>query len=337
MAAEDRGPSSNLKTELLKEGHAFSFYQVMRLLRLIVHREAVPEGEDFRGIDNVRIIPELSLGFPPADVARVEEMPGDKAAFSVMTTFLGLYGVSSPLPTFYTEDLMSEAAEDESVTRDFLSTINHRLYGLLFRCWTKYRQFLQVIEERNPEYLERLFCLIGMGEKELRQDLPQAYELIRYAGLLTQFPRSTMGLETLLSDAMSGISIEIIPCVKRRVPIPFDQQLRMGGSVGTLGKDTFLGEEIEDRMGKFRIRVGPLRRQEFLALVPGQEKYLRTVFLTRLYVIESLEYDIELVLAPGEVSEVRLGASSWSRLGWDTWVFSGQSEALGEVSAVYRP
>jgi type VI secretion system protein ImpH len=335
MAGQDRGPSSHLKSDLLGKAHQFSFFQVMRLLRLFLQGLGGPEEKRSAEEEYLRIRPELSLAFPPADVAKIEEIGGEKPLFSITATLLGLYGSSSPLPTFYTEDLFDEAAEDLSVTRDFIDIFNHRLYLLLFRCWTKYRLFLQVIEENNPEVLGKLFCLIGLGEKELRKDLPEAYSLIRYTGLFTQFPKSASGLQTLLHDALGKIPVRVIPCVKRVVKIPPDQRLFLGKSGSRLGEETFLGEEIDDRMGKFRIRLGPLKSNPFHSLLPGSSDHQRLAFLTRFYLLDVLEYDIELILAEKEAKPVSLGEPEWSRLGLDTWVFS--LDHLGEVNATFPP
>ncbi|MFO8111269.1 MAG: type VI secretion system baseplate subunit TssG [Desulfosalsimonadaceae bacterium] len=69
----------------------------------------------------------MSLAFPPADIDRIQEMDlQEHSGYEITANFLGLYGISSPLPTFYTEELMHEAAEDESVCRDFIDVINQR-------------------------------------------------------------------------------------------------------------------------------------------------------------------------------------------------------------------
>ncbi|MBC2694634.1 MAG: type VI secretion system baseplate subunit TssG [Desulfobacteraceae bacterium] len=332
MASQNRGSSpdiesslkSSLRLELLKEGNAFSFFQVMRLLRLMGRQEAKIEESAFIETGNIRVRPKLSLSFPAADVDRIEEQGVDeRAGFLVTATFLGLYGSSSPLPTFYTEDLMDEGAADESVARDFIDVINQRLFSLFYRCCIKYRQFLQIVEENNPEHLERLFSLLGLWEKELREDIPDSYRLIRYIGLFTQFPRSALGLKTLLQDALDGIPIKIIPCVKRKAKIPDDQRLFLGISAGFLGMDSFVGEEIEDRMGKFRLRIGPLDQKNFRTFIPGSDRYNKLSFLTKMYIVEPLEYDMELILSKGQAKTVCLGASEWSMLGLTTWIFSG--------------
>jgi type VI secretion system protein ImpH len=184
-------PKAGLKQELLREGHAFSFFQVIRLLRLFaMHASGTQKSpSDFR--EKLRIRPNLSMAFPASDVESIEQFgdPEDPN-FLITANFLGLYGSASPLPTFYTEDLIDEAAEDESVSRDFIDIVNQRIFSLLFECWGKYRQTLQVVEEKNAAHLERLLCLLGIGEKSFRKDIPEPHRLLRYIGLFTQFPHS---------------------------------------------------------------------------------------------------------------------------------------------------
>jgi type VI secretion system protein ImpH len=336
MAGQSRRSSSDLKKQLLKEGHAFSFYQVMRLLRYFDGSSVITTEAPSAEADGVRTRPKLSLAFPPADIDRIEELDSDKGPrFLVTATLPGLYGVSSPLPTFYTEDLMDEATADETVTREFIDMLNHRFFSLLYKCWTKYRMFLRVAEERNQTDIHRLFALIGFGEKIMRRGIPEAYGLIRYIGLLTQSSRSAWGLKTLLQDALGGVPAEIVPCILRKVRIPEDQRMFLGVTGASLGVDSFIGGEIEDRMGKFRIRIGPLQQEDFRLLLPGGSRYEKLTFLTKFYVTDPLEYDVELILAEKEAQGVCLGRPEWARLGLDTWIFS--EKTLGEVSVRFAP
>lgn len=211
MAGPDRKSALDLKLDLLKQGHGFSFFQALRLLRRCGGAGEESPG-DREGADrSLRIRPDLSLGFPASDVARIVETQGGPAGYRVTVSFLGLYGASSPLPTFYTEDLIDEMLADSTTTRDFLDIFHHQLYILLFRCWSKYRQFVKVVEEESPEDLEKLFCLMGLGEPELRKVAGGQYGLLRYLGLFTQHPRSAAGLEGLLHDAIGGPPVELIP------------------------------------------------------------------------------------------------------------------------------
>ncbi len=324
-----------MKTELLRHGRRFSFFQVIRLLRQLEHIAKDGSAADITDTGHIRIRPKLSLAFPSSDVDSIEELDGENSSFRVNTAFLGLYGTSSPLPVFYTEDLMEEESLDESISRDFLDIFNHRLFLLLFKSWSKYRQHLKVVEERDPMYLERLFCLVGLGEKAFRKDISEPYSLIRYAGLLTQYPRSSLGLRTLLKDALGNIPLEIIPCVGGTTAIPEEQRFHLGISGGSLGQDSFLGNEILDRTSKFRIKIGPLQQDQYQEFVPGGQKYELLTFLTNFYLVEPLKYEIECILSAVKLSPVCLGAQKWSALGMDTWMFSG--EAPAEMRAVYAP
>ena len=333
MAGKNRRPPPDMKRELLKKGSSFSFFQVIRLLRLLERTSGAANNADITDTEHIRIRPKLSLAFPPSDVDNIEELEGEDPGFLVNTTFLGLYGTSSPLPVFYTEDLMEEASSDESVSRDFLDIFNHRLFLLLFKCWSKYRQHLKVVEEQDSQYLERLFCLVGLGEKAFRDNIPEPYSLIRYAGLLTQYPRSSLGLRTLLKDAAGGIPLEIIPCVGAKTAIPEEQRFHLGISGCSLGEDSFLGNEILDRTSKFRIQVGPLKQNQYQEFVPGAPKYDLLTFLTNLYLVEPLKYEVECILSNVQLSPACLGGPKWSALGMDTWMFSG--EAPSEMRAVF--
>jgi type VI secretion system protein ImpH len=340
MAGPHRGLSpdmmSELKLDLLKEGHSFSFFQVIRLLHLLCRQDSDSDFSNPYESDSIRIRPKLSLAFPAADVDRIEETSDEeKARFRITANFLGLYGTSSPLPTFYTEELMDEAAMDESVTREFIDIINHRLFQLLYGCLCKYLQCLQVVEADSLQHAERLFCLLGIGDNIFRSEISNPFGLIRYVGLFTLMPRSALGLETLLTDALDGMTVNVIPCMERKAKIPDDQKLVIGSTVHTLGVNCFLGEEIVDRMGKFKIRIGPLDRIRFQSFYPESDNYTIATFLTDMYILEPLVYDLEIILAEGEAEKVCLGDPDRSRLGLSTWIFS--SDQIGEVRTIYTP
>ena len=330
---DSSGPAySPAMNDLLSRGHEFSFSQIMRVAR----KNFGPGGpEEIPGVhwsDRVRVRPDLSLAFPAADVVRVERTGTNGADLLVTTTFLGLYGASSPLPTHYSEDLMDEAAADSSVSRDFLDLLHQRLYQLYFQCWSKYRLGVRLAEEENPQDRERLFCLIGLGERELRDGVPEVGSLLRYAGLFTR-PRSASGLQTFLRDALGVRRVKVEQCVLRRVPIPEDQLTRLGVANVCLGVNAVLGSELPDRTGKFRVRLGPLSKAEFDSFLPGTPRHGKLIRLARFYIVDPFDFDLEVVMAAGEARPIRLGDPDGQRLGWNSWCFSGGT--LGEVSVIF--
>ena len=335
MAGQTGQSTFNITRELFKDARQFSFVQIMRLLRFAGYSpEKLPAhspGGKIPGILKIR--PVNSLGFPASDVISIEKPAQDEPGIRITASFLGLYGPASPLPTFYSEDLMHEEAVEETAGRDFLDIFNHRLFTLFFHSSMKYRLFFQVCEERNAKIIERLFCLIGLGEPSHRRGMDEAYSLLRYCGLFSQNPRSAMGLETMLADAFPEASFSILQCLPRQVIIPPEMQCSLGKSNHELGIDSLIGERFQDGMGKFRIRVGPVSFGLFQQMLPGNNKNAKVAFLTRLYLPDPLEYEMELILKAGEAVTVSLGCETSSRLGLDTWIFSDSS--LGEVNAIF--
>lgn len=334
MASEAGRSAINIKDELLNDGRRFSFFQTLRLLRFMLHLDSPDENPHDYLRESVRIRPKLSLAHPSADIDKIEQITSDPQSFLITVTILGLYGESSPLPTFYTEELIEEDLDDKSVTRDFMDIINYPLHLLFFRCWTKYRTHLKVVDERDPKYLEILFSLMGLGVDDVRGAIKDPYKLLKYMGLFSQMPKSSLGLKALLSDALEEPRLEIIPCIKRKVRIPDDQRLQLGVQANCLGVEAYLGEEIDDRMSKFRVKVGPVDVDGFQQMLPDTEKYEKCQSLIKLYLMEPLVSDLEIVLERNQAQSARLGEGNWSRLGLDTWIFSGDLDE--QVNTIFE-
>jgi type VI secretion system protein ImpH len=322
MAREDGGQASDLKSRLLEEGKRYSFTQAFRLLRYVLHKDMGPGVHEQEVEKRIRARPDLSLAFPETDVASIEEFPDRPGRFLVTATFLGLYGTSSPLPTFYTEDLLLERAGDQSISRDFIDIFNTSLYSLYFRGWSKYRLFFNLVEEIDQEALERLYCLIGLSGKKLQESVENPHEKLRYAGLMTQLPRCAEGLRSLLSDVLHAPGIRIVQCVERTVEIPKEQRFILGMSGNILGEEACLGSDISERLGKFRVCVGPLTGEDFNRYLPDKPDFHRLKSFIGFYLDQPLTWDLEAILVPGEAATTKFGDEKRCRLGWNTWLFS---------------
>ncbi|MBU2548109.1 MAG: type VI secretion system baseplate subunit TssG, partial [Proteobacteria bacterium] len=194
---------------------------------------------------------------------------------------------------------------------------------LFFQSWMKYRWHLRIAEEEDEGCLERLSCLLGLGLEEFRHAVPRSRRLLRYIGLFTQFPRSALSLRALLSDALDLPHVDVVPCILQMMRIPDEQRCLLGVQGTTQGDDCYLGQEIEDRMGKFRISAGPLGEDKFHSLLPPTPQFREVGDLVHVFLIDPLEYEMELVLKREEAQTMVLGGEKWSGLGYDTWIFSG--------------
>jgi type VI secretion system protein ImpH len=337
MAAQTGSSALAVEESLLAHGERYAYFQAMRLLHLLAKSRNLPA-------DQLRVRPKLGLGFPDSDIDRIEARP--EGGYRVTANFFGLYGVASPLPTYYTEDLFEEEREGRHATRDLLDIVHFAIYPLLFDTWRKYRLQLRVFEHGDAQVHNILHSFAGLNDASVRDELPHSDELLRYAGLFNLHPRSAMGLKTLLSDAFSPAEVHIECCRLGITPIPPDQRLQLGMQAHCLGEDAYLGSEIDDYGSNLLIRMHELPESLFHQLLPETEGHARLKFFTRFYLTEPLEICVQLQLRNGDAGAARTvstptvpstdGASpgvaaSWSRLGLDTWISPQHVQTTAQV------
>ncbi len=335
MASKTRIQSSDLKKRLLEHPKRFSFFQAVQLIENFSEAQVGigKNGPPHR--ESLRLRPSVGVSFPSSDIEKIEEYEDNESQrkkYLITTTFMGLYGVASPLPTYYCEEILEDETEnlnddERSATRDFLDIFHHRLLSLLYRCWLKYRYLFQFYPGGQDETSRRFLCLVGIDPDVPNNNLPvPPIALLRFAGLISQLPHSGVSLESMLSTFFSGIPVEIIQCFPRWIVIPDDQRTSLGKQGCGLGEDAVMGSRMFDQMGSFRIRLGPLNKNEFVSFFPVKNRYAQLVFLTKFFVEMALEFDIELVLRAEDVTPVELGGEEPVYLGWNSWVLSGQPE-----------
>jgi type VI secretion system protein ImpH len=322
MADQIREQIFDLKDYLTQHKHQFSFYQMMRLLRVLSdHSDEVLYA-------NTAIQSPLTFGFPacPISELEIEVDETSKPAFHVTSSILGLYGPGSPLPAYYTEDIMDAEKQDLTSGRAFLDMLQARLYQLLFETSRKYHLVQSIHEYQDKSTLNHLFSMAGFGVKAMRETVygstdtdTKSQELIRYMGLLCQFPKSALGLQTILRDAMRTETITIQPCCSQQIDIPDDQLNALGMNNNTLGENSIIGDKVMDRMGTFRISIGPISKEELIQFLPGNKGYETIMRLTNIYLIDHFNVDIEIIVQ-GEIKSVCLGDNQWNSLGIWAWL-----------------
>lgn len=312
MAAKTRTEKTPLAKELVKNSQDFSFVQAMRILYATFKNK---ERLDFRDIVTVR--PELSMDFPGTDIADIE-IHNNRIRMDV--TFLGLYGASSPLPNFYTEELIDEENDGYSTSREFLDILHNPIYHLFFESWKKYKISSLLLEEGREDIEDIVCSLVGLGQKSLRENIPYSKNLVKYAGLISQSPRSAEGLRSIISHYLRLRNVSIQECVSRKVKILDEQHALLGESSNVLGENVVIGEEIEDLSGKFRIIVHIEKSKDLKTIFPNHEHYQELKNLVAFYLDVPLEWDLELVIQSRILKGAVIGTGSWSRLGYDTWL-----------------
>ncbi|MEW6199309.1 MAG: type VI secretion system baseplate subunit TssG [Planctomycetota bacterium] len=345
----DSAPAAapGLLDRLVAQGWTFDFFQAVWLLERYVGGDTPVGQRGPAARERLRFRPDLSLGFPATDLRRVSSAGGagdDPGRHLLEVTFLGLYGVSTPLPLHYAVEILrtaepsvgeeAEAATTSSPVRDFLDVFHHRLISLFYRSWLKYRYERMFAVPRRDVVTEYLRCLIGCPPHfdESTLGVPPI-RLLRYAGTLTQRPRSATTLAGLLSDYWGGLPVRVRQFVGRWVPLDEADQNRLGARNSGLGLDLTIGEQVYDLGGTFTIALGPVDWATYLTFVPGGPRFRQTRALTRLYGTDPLGFQMEVTLRPGEVPALCLTSDDAAgALGMTTWV---RTRDMGETTVTF--
>lgn len=362
QSASRHPPSADALQRITDEGHRFDFFQIVWMLQRFMDDKS-PVGHDGPiAREPLRFRPHLSMGFPATDVRRISPMEdgdGRLDRFRLDATFLGLYGVTTPMPLNYAVRVLRTVQEQNrsagvelgpqrggaaqesdtffqsSPLRDLLDLIHHRILSFFFRAWLKYRHYATFCLPQADPISDHLSWLIGCPPHfdDAALGVPRL-QLIRYAGMLTQHPRSAASLEGMLRDFWPGLPFETRQAVGRWVALPPSNLHRMGGANSTLGVDINVGEQVFDLSGAFDIILGPVDWPTYLAFLPDTGEFKRIHALTRLFCIDRLGFSVEIQLLPNQVPEMTLGGPGpGSRLGYTSWVRTGD---MGPVSVRFE-
>lgn len=331
MDPQNREQTPEIINELIENSRSFSFVQAVRLLLHQCVRGSDEAATGKKILENhIRIRPELSLNFPGTDITGVDitrKNPDSPIRFLITATFLGLYGSSSPLPTFYTEDLIDEFNDDKSIKRDFMDIINYALYPIFFKIWSKHRLFYKICEEQDEQVIEMLYSLLGLEDKQARSRIKKIDRYFRYTGLSLQFPRSAEGLESIVSDGFDlKDRVQINQCVPRTVKIPEDQHALLGQSSCTLGEDAVIGRTVNDISGKFQIRIKDADSDTLHTFLPDRDAFVELRQLVEFYVNQPLDWELAVEVKENQIQTAQPGNSQWSHLGWNTWLMSDNQQ-----------
>jgi type VI secretion system protein ImpH len=324
-----RAGAGSAFARLRREPQRFAFDAGVRVL---AHVARAP---DLEGAMRFRSPP--GLAFPAADIVAVQ--PGEGGAPPAVTTaVMTLTGAAGVLPRYYSEVLAATLRNRSRAMHDFVDMLSHRFVLQFARAGIKYRLHRASetarLAPRRPgrEALDAdpmagaLLALTGYGTPHLVPRMEAGAEaLLHYAGLMAMRPRSADRLEALASDWL-GRAVEVVQFAGAWLPLPPDQRTSMPagrrpGAFNRLGVDAAIGVRAWDVQARVVLRIGPLDRAGFNALLPDRPALRRLVALVRAYLGFETGFAVNLVLAAPDVPILMLGGGDApARLGWNTWV-----------------
>jgi len=297
--------------------YRFDFYQTLRVLECLY--DGQPRwGTAQRPADEpLRLGQAPDLSFAPAAIASLDDEAGRKPRLHVHVA--GLLGANGPLPlhiTEYTRERL-RLAGDATLSR-FLDIFHHRFLALLYRAWAQAQPHVNRDRPGADRFVSFVGAFLGMAPGALRDrdTLPDTAKLFHVGGLARQV-RNRDGLAAILRQFF-GVAVAIEEFVGHWLCLEERDRTSAGRFGAALGLQTVLGARVWDRQHKFRIRLGPLSREQYESFLPGHAPLRRLVDWVRLYLCLELDWDLRLVLDRRGVPPLVLGTGA--RLGWTSWL-----------------
>jgi type VI secretion system protein ImpH len=276
----------------------------------------------------VRLKHDPSLSFSTSDISKVEihenrEDILDGAFVTLTSTFLGLTGSVSPLPAYFSEEVLHEP-NDTAHRQAFLDIFHHRILSLFFRAATIANHPMQYGVGGRDEWSRRVLSLAGFTP-DLPDSLPlPAWRLLRLTPLLMLRFRNADILRRAVQDFLDidipGTTAEVRLFMGSWVPLDKSQLIRLGQVNSTLGGDVRIGTRVYDESGAIRVIVRPVPFATSERLRPGRDLYRVLATTVALILRDRIDWDLEVVIAAGTTPTMRVSADGGAKLGQETWL-----------------
>jgi type VI secretion system protein ImpH len=231
-----------------------------------------------------------------------------------------------PLPLHLTEYARDRLRNHKDPTLvAFADMLTHRLMGLFYRAWAasqpapSFDRSIRGTRARGDAdpFERKVAALSGHYDDGLRhRDAMPELAKRHFVGHLSPAPRHAEGLVSIVS-AFVRTPVILRQFVGEWLQLESDDRWELGTRVG-LGLGTSIGSRVWSHTAKFRLRIGPMSLADYSRLMPGSESLTRLEDIVRNYVGDTLDWDMNLVLAATEVPQAQLGGATM--LGHTSWI-----------------
>ncbi|EOC0417700.1 type VI secretion system baseplate subunit TssG [Cronobacter malonaticus] len=296
MGREPQPTHPRLTARLDKDITRINFY---RFCQLLEKRDPTrpPLGSTLNPADDpVRFRPWPGMGFPASEIKAVEtDEDNPDAPPSVRTTFMGLYGVDSPLPTTCLDDI-TQRREGHEALEAFLDIFNHRILTQFYRIWRKYSYPATFEAGGRDNTSQSLLGLIGLGIPGTENHV--ATPVSRFLALL-----GIMRLPGRTAEGVQALVRLLAPKTRATVTPHCLRPVRISQPMGFYGDDDFLldghsvlGEEITEANSQLRITLYATDVKEVQGWLPEGQIYSDFLVLLRVYLGWRYKARIELTV-----------------------------------------
>lgn len=344
-APERQARLARLFDALAAAPHAHDFFQTLRRIETMTP-QSPRLGRALRpSLEPVRLGQNAELDFAPASIMSFTSQKHSPPRLGVR--FFGLFGPQGPLPLHLTEYARERERHhaDAGLAR-FADLFHHRLLTLFYRAWAEAQPAVQADRPDDDQFAKWVGAFIGIAPPTFRDRdaVPDAAKRF-HAGLLSRGVKNAEGLTSFLRDLLQ-VPVRIEPFVGHWMALRLQDRTRLGaGHVGEpgaqLGTSAVVGSKVWDRQSKFRIHVGPLRRDRYDEFLPGGKSLATLRDAVRQFAGPARRWDLRVSLHANEVPRVRLAEprriameaptrvidEAPTRLGLSTWLGGARRHA----------
>jgi type VI secretion system protein ImpH len=233
--------------------------------------------------DPVRFRPDPGMGFPASELKAIETDEHDPhRPATVRTRLLGLYGVDSPMPTTFLDDI-AQRREGHEALEAFLDIFNHRIFTQFYRIWRKY-SYPATFEAGGVDATSQcLLGLVGLGIPGIDKQI--ATPISRFLALL-----SVMRLPTRNAEGITALVKLLAPNTRAKVTAHWPQKIPLAQPASlsvshpvSLSQGTPLGSVGQDANSQLHLALfteDPAEAREWL---PGRQLHNDLLVLLRVY------------------------------------------------------
>jgi len=293
MERESQSASARLIEQLRDKLPYTQFYRFCQLLEQS-QPDAPALGSHWQvRYDPVRFRPHPGMGFPASEFKRVEFPEHTHLPATIRTTFMGLYGVESPLPTAYIDDITQRREGFEAVS-DFLDIFNHRMITQYYRIWRKYSYpatFAAGGTDRTSKYL---LSLCGLGIDGSAQNIATPVSrFLALTGMMRLPTRTSEGVIALVQLLAPDTQASVIP--HDRLRIPLRNRLAMNASQPvSMRNSPVMGSHAVDVNSQILLSLKTNNADEAREWLPGGQLHTDLLALLHVYLGSRLHVRLQL-------------------------------------------
>ncbi|WP_313079749.1 type VI secretion system baseplate subunit TssG [Atlantibacter sp.] len=283
MGRKAQPPHSRLTPRLEADLQRINFYRFCQLLEKRQPGKPLLGSTSHPADDPVRFAPHPGMGFPASELKAVEydEEDGSKPPV-IRTTFMGMYGVDSPLPTAYLDDI-TQRREGHEALQDFLDIFSHRILTQFYRIWRKYSYPATFEPGGTDSISQSLLGLVGLGIPGTANHIATPVSrFLALLGVLRQPGKTQEGVQALVGILAPDTTVQVRPYCLR--PVEINQPLGFYGDEDfLLDGNSPLGDEAMDASSQLLVSLSTDNEQEAQGWKPDGLLYQDFLVMLRVY------------------------------------------------------